>query len=316
MSKQYIFLTILLSVVALTLLGLVFHYGDTIAMLNPKGLIAFKERDLMIIATVLMLIVIIPVFILAIAMAWEYRATNKEAAYTPNWDFNLTAESIWWGFPFIIVIILSFVTWQSSHELDPYKPLQSSIKPLRIQAVALQWKWLFIYPEQKIATLNYLQIPQETPINFEISADAPMNSLWIPELGGQIYAMPGMKSKLHLIADDVGDFRGSSANISGEGFAGMTFTVKSTTQEEFDKWVKDAQQSSKSLDQKTYEKMAKPTSYDPEATYKLEKQDLFDWIVMLPMRPPPPLQKVEIKKTDAQEIQSKNAQDRKKDNQE
>lgn len=283
MSKKYIFLSIFLSLVALILLSLSFYYSGNIAMLNPQGLIAFKERDLMIIATVLMLIVVIPVFILIIAVAWEYRASNKEAKYSPDWDFNLTAESIWWGFPFIIVLILSFVIWHSSHELDPARPLASTTKPLRVQAVALQWKWLFIYPEQGIATINYLQIPEQTPINFEITADAPMNSLWIPELGGQIYAMPGMRSKLHLIADDKGSFRGSSANISGEGYAGMTFVVKSTSQTEFDEWVQSVKGSAASLDLKEYKIIAKPSSYDPAANFLLGKNDLFDWIVMKPM---------------------------------
>jgi cytochrome o ubiquinol oxidase subunit 2 len=282
MSKKYIFLFLFVSVLALTLLGLVFHYSDSIAMLNPKGLIAFKERDLMIIATVLMLIVVIPVFILTIALAFEYRASNTKAEYTPDWDFNLTLESIWWGFPLAIVIILSFVTWQSSHDLDPYKPLQSTTKPLRIQAVALQWKWLFIYPDQKIASINFIQVPEQTPLNFEITSDAPMNSLWIPELGGQIYAMPGMISKLHLMADDTGSFRGSSANISGEGYAGMTFVVKSTSQPDFDKWVESVKKSS-SLGLEQYLKIAKPSSYDPVATFTLGKDDLFEWIAMRPM---------------------------------
>ena len=283
MSKNYIFISLLLSAIALLLLGLVFYYSDDIVIFNPKGLIALKERDLMIIASVLMLIVIIPVFILTIAIAWEYRASNQDAHYTPNWDFNLTAESVWWGFPFIIVLILSFVAWQSSHELDPFRPLHSSTKPLRIQVVALQWKWLFIYPEQNIATINFIQVPVETPINFEITADAPMNSLWIPELGGQIYAMPGMKTQLHLIADSTGEFRGSSANISGEGFAGMVFTVKSSTQTEFNQWVESAKQSKTSLGLKEYQQIAKPSSYDPVAMYSLGKEDLFDWIVMKPM---------------------------------
>lgn len=286
MSKKYVFFTVFWTLVVIIVLGLLSYYSDSIAMFNPKGLIAFKERDLMIIATVLMLIVVIPVFILTIAIAWEYRASNKEAEYTPDWDFNMTLESIWWGFPFAIVVILSFVAWQSSHELDPYKPLQLSTKPLHIQAVALQWKWLFIYPEQNIATVNYLQVPEQTPLNFEITADAPMNSLWIPELGGQIYAMPGMKTKLHLIADDKGSFTGSSANLSGEGYAGMTFTVKATTQAEFDAWIESAKKSQTSLGLKEYQRIVKPSSYDPVATFVLGKGDLFDWIAMKPMMSP------------------------------
>lgn len=285
MRNIEIVLSLLLMIIAFIALGLIYYYSDDIAMLNPKGLIALLERDLMEIATVLMLIVVIPVFILTAAIAWEYRANNTKAKYTPDWDFNFTAEAIWWGFPFAIVIILSFVGWKSSHELDPHKPIQSITKPLKIQVVALQWKWLFLYPEHNIATVNFIQIPKDTPINFEITADAPMNSFWIPELGGQIYAMPGTKTALNLIATDVGNFPGSSANLSGEGYAGMVFHVKSGTKEEFEKWVESAKQSASSLGQEEYLKMAKPSSYVPETTYKLEKGDLFDWIAMKPMMP-------------------------------
>jgi cytochrome o ubiquinol oxidase subunit 2 len=285
MTKSSILLTVVLSVVALSLISLVFLYHGDLAVLDPKGLIGLQERDLMVISTILMLIVVIPVFILIAAIGWEYRASNTKAEYSPEWDDNITMEYIWWGFPFAIVIILSFVAWQSSHELDPYRPLQISTKPLRIQAVALQWKWLFIYPEQNIATINYLEIPEKVPINFEITADAPMNSLWIPELGGQIYAMPGMRTKLHLIANDIGTFRGSSANISGEGFASMVFTVKASPATEFEEWVQSVKQSSKSLDLNEYIQMALPSSHEPKKTYSLGKSDLFDWIVMRPMMP-------------------------------
>lgn len=283
MSTRYVLLTGFLTALALLLLGLLFTYSDEIAILNPKGMIALKERDLMIIATVLMLIVVIPVFILTIAMAWEYRASNTNAEYTPEWDFNLTVESIWWGFPFAIVIILSFVAWESSHDLDPFKSLPSSTKPLRIQVVALQWKWLFIYPEQHIATVNFIQVPDQTPLNFELTADAPMNSFWVPELGGQIYAMPGMKSKLHLIADQPGTFRGSSANISGMGFSGMTFEVRAGSQVEFDHWVESVKKSTSSLGLEEYLKLAKPSSYVAPEVFLLGKENLFDWILMKPM---------------------------------
>lgn len=287
MSNRSITWTILVVLAVLGLLVLMFEYSDRIALLNPKGLIAFKQLNLMIISSVLMLIVVIPVFIMTLAIAWEYRASNKKAKYTPDWDFNLTAELIWWGFPFAIVIILSFVTWYSSHDLDPFKPLSSSGKPLKIQAVALQWKWLFIYPDQEVATVNYIRIPDQTPINFEITADAPMNSLWIPELGGMIYAMPGMRSKLHLIADEPGTFRGSSANISGLGFSGMVFSVQASDLPEFDHWVKEAKQSKIALGLEEYEKLARPSTYATQETYTLDKKDLFNWILMKPMMAPP-----------------------------
>ncbi len=262
-----------------------FYYGKDIAVLEPAGMIALKEKDLIEVATYLMLIVVIPVFIITVVFAWKYRAGNNKAKYDPEWNHSHVAEAIWWGFPCFIILILSILTWKSSHELDPFKPLKSDVKPVKIQVVALQWKWLFIYPEYDIATVNVVAFPVNTPINFELTSDAPMNSFWIPKLGGQIYAMPGMRSKLHLIADQGGDFRGSSANLSGRGFAGMTFTAKATSKEEFDAWVTAAKSSTQVLDLTTYKELAKPSEYNPPAIYTLQKADLFDWIVMKYMMP-------------------------------
>lgn len=255
---------------------LYFLRGKEIAVLNPAGEIALKQRDLIYLSTLLMLIVVIPVFAIAIFVAWKYRASNKKAKYTPDWDFHLLAESIWWGFPLIIIAALSVVTWKSSHELDPFKSLESDVKPLTIQVVALQWKWLFIYPEQKIATINYLQFPEKTPLHFEITSDAPMNAFWIPRLGGQIYAMRGMKTQLHLIANETGTFRGSSANLSGEGFAGMFFNAEATTNSDFEAWVKSVRKSSPPLN---YDQVAEPSSYVPATTYQLDNHELFDIIL-------------------------------------
>lgn len=283
MNKKYLFSLYAFILAVAASLGLVFLFRDQIALLNPKGLIAEKQSHLMLISTLLMLIVVIPVFLLTIFISIKYRAGNKKAAYTPDWDHSYLAESVWWGFPCVIIAILSFIAWKSSHELDPYKPLESDKKPLTIQVVALQWKWLFLYPEQKIATLNFIQFPKDTPINFEITADAPMNSFWIPELGGQIYAMPGMKTKLHLIADTVGEFRGSSANLSGVGFSSMVFTAKASTEEDFESWLKNIEAGS-TLDVSEYNELAKPSVNMPKSFYKLNNDDLFNWIVMKPMK--------------------------------
>lgn len=239
----------------------------------------------MITATWLMLIVVIPVFLLMIFVSWRYRAGNKKATYRPDWDYNHWFECIWWGFPFSIVIFLSIIAWQSSHELDPYKPIESDVKPLKIQVVALQWKWLFIYPEQNIATVNFFQFPEQTPINFEITADAPMNSFWIPQLSGQIYAMPGMSTKLHLIANAIGSYRGSSANLSGDGFAGMTFVAKASSEADFQKWVDSIKDASTSLDLIEYHQLAKPSEYNPVALFSLKDKDLYEQIVMKYMMP-------------------------------
>lgn len=283
MSKKYQWLTIGSLLFMAAILYWIYDYREHIAMLNPKGWVALRERDLMITATILMLLVVVPVFVLTVYIITKFRASNKKAEYRPDWDNNVLLEIIWWGFPFVIVIFLSIIAWTTSHELDPFKPLDSDVKPLKIQVVSLQWKWLFIYPEQNIATVNYFQIPEKTPINFEITSDAPMNSFWLPQLGGQIYAMAGMKTKLHLIADHTGDFRGSSANLSGDGFSGMVFNVKATNEADFNKWVDTVKQSDATLGLEEYKKLAEPSQNNPTAYYKLQKNDLFDWIVMKPM---------------------------------
>ena len=280
------FAFVFLSFLAIALTVFLYPYGAESEVLNPVGIIGIRERDLIFIATLLMSIVVVPVFILTFAVCLRYRASNKDAEYTPNWDNDWLAEAIWWGFPLLIVIFLSLVTWKSSHELDPFKPFQTKVKPIRIQAIALQWKWLFIYPEYDIATVNYFQFPEQTPLNFEITADAPMNSFWLPSLGGQVYAMPGMKTKLHLIAHQIGEFYGSSANLSGTGFAGMRFLAKSVTHKDFEEWVKTAQQSKEKLGMEDYLQLAKPSEYVPETTYSLSDKDLYEEIIMKYMKPP------------------------------
>lgn len=275
---------------ALIILGLIITLVINLThadVLNPKGIIAQKEYDLLIFATLLMLVIVIPVFIMTFTIAWKYREGNKKARYSPDWSGSRLYESIWWGFPLVIILILSIVAWQSSHDLHPFKPIKSDTKPMTIQVVALQWKWLFIYPEQKIATINFVQMPVNTPIRFEITADAPMNSFWIPSLGGQIYAMSGMSTELNLIADKPGNYRGSSANISGEGFSGMKFIAKSTSNNDFNKWFKDAQSSSHYLDMVEYIKLAKPSKNNPVAYYSLADEDLYNKIMAKYIAPVP-----------------------------
>lgn len=263
----------------------ILSFHKEIAILFPKGIIALEERNLLFIIQALMLLVIIPVYILTFIFSWKYRAGNKKSTYDPDLVDNRIAEFIWWGIPLVMTLIIAVLTWYKTHELDPYKPIESPNKPKTIQVVALQWKWLFIYPEEKIATVNYLQIPTQTPIHFEITADAPMNSFWIPHLGGQIYAMPNMKTELHLIADEPGEFRGSSANLSGEGFSGMHFITLAASEKEYQKWIESAKKSSKSLDFNEYDKLAAPSQDNPQEIYQLKDEKLFDQIVMKFMHP-------------------------------
>ncbi len=285
MRKKIILTLLSLGVVVLIGMGIRYLFTLDIPVLQPKGIIGLQQKDLLVLSTWLMLIVVIPVFIMVGLFAWKYRATNKKASYKPDWDHSHIAEAIWWGIPCLIIIALSVITWKSTHDLDPYKPLVSNKKPLKIQVVALQWKWLFIYPEQKIATINFIQFPENTPIHFEITGQSPMNSFWIPQLGGQIFAMPGMNTELHLMADKEGEFRGCSANISGNGFAGMVFTAKASTDAEFEAWVGGVKKSSKGLTQQEYEKIAEPSEYDPVSLYVLKQDKLYDSILMKYMEP-------------------------------
>jgi cytochrome o ubiquinol oxidase subunit 2 len=277
-STKFIILLLIFSSVLIAALAFVFT--TDIAVLHPKGLVGTKEKELLLFATLLLLIVVIPVFLLTFGIAWKYRVENKRTKYDPEHDHNFFAECVWWGIPCVIMIILGIVTWKACHELDPFKPIESEKQSITIQVVALQWKWLFIYPEQRIATVNFVQFPVDTPVHFEITSDAPMNSFWIPRLGGQIYAMSGMRSKLYLMADTIDEFRGSSANISGTGFSGMAFTAKSSSQEDFDQWVSSVGGSSDLLTVNAYEQLSEPSEYHPVVFYRLEKTDLFDWIIM------------------------------------
>lgn len=263
----------------------ILQFRPFISLLFPTGIVALEERNLLFIVQGIMLLVVIPVYVLTFLFSWKYRAQNRQAKYEPDLVDNRIAEYVWWGVPLVLTLIISALTWIQTHALDPYKPIVSDKKPIKIQVVALQWKWLFIYPEENIASVNFFQFPKETPLNFEITADAPMNSFWIPDLGGQIYAMPKMRTLLHLIADKAGDFRGSSANLSGEGFAGMHFLARASTDEEYQQWLVAAKQSTKQLDFAEYEKLAAPSSNHPVEIFQLKKGNLFDQVIMKYMHP-------------------------------
>lgn len=246
---------------ALIIIGVAAWYllRANIPVLEPAGTIGDKQRNLIVFALGLSLIVVIPVYILLFTFAWRYREDNpRKAKYSPELSGNRYIEGVWWLIPSILIAILSVVAWNSSHTLDPYRPLDSNVKPLRIQVVAMDWKWLFIYPEQHVASVNFFQFPKGTPLDFQITSDAPMNSFWIPQLGGQIYAMPGMITQLHLQADKYGSFNGWSANISGDGFARMTFVARSSSKADYEAWLAGTRRSPESLDVAAYERLSRP----------------------------------------------------------
>jgi cytochrome o ubiquinol oxidase subunit 2 len=285
--KRIIGAIVLLIVIAAVVVGAnMLLRNVNIDVLNPQGEIAVKERNLIFFTLLLSSVVVVPVFALLIVFSLRYNATNKrKGMYRPNWDGNRTLETIWWGIPCAIILILGVVTWQTSHELDPYKHLDSNVQPLNVQVVSLQWKWLFVYPDLGVASVNLLQIPVGTPVNFSITSDAPMNSFWVPSLGGQVYAMTGMSTKLSLVADHTGDFKGSSANISGKGFSDMKFIARSSSRSDFDAWVKGIQNSKSYLDMTSYTELAKPATIDQPVFYALSDGALYDKIVAKYMTP-------------------------------
>ena len=244
----------------MVLLGALILYLSkiNIPVLEPKGPIALKERNLIYFALALSLVVVIPVFLLLGIFAWKYRESNTKAKYSPELDHNGATEALWWVIPGILIAILSVVAWNSSHTLDPYRAIASTTPKIKIQVIALDWKWLFIYPAQGIAAVNFFEIPINTPVEFELTSDAPMNSFWIPQLGGQIYAMPGMNTRLNLMATSLGRYNGWSANISGKDFSYMTFVADSVKHSTFNKWINMSKRSHYHLTSESYATLSVP----------------------------------------------------------
>ncbi|MBV4455713.1 MULTISPECIES: ubiquinol oxidase subunit II [Pseudomonas] len=249
--------------------------GCNLIVFNPKGQVAADERDLIILATSLMLLVVVPVIVLTFVFAYRYRATNKKARYSPRWASSHKIEAVVWGVPLLIIIALGWVTWKTTHALDPYRPLDSETPPINVQVVATDWKWLFIYPDLGIASVNELALPVHTPVSFTVTSDAAMTSFFIPALGGQIYAMAGMQTKLHLIANETGEFRGIAANYNGPGFSDMHFATLSLSPADFQAWVAKVKGAATPLDQARYAQLAKPTTRHPVTYYSTVQERLF-----------------------------------------
>ncbi|AZY48320.1 ubiquinol oxidase subunit II [Bordetella avium] len=263
-----------LAVGAVMLLG-----GCSMEILSPKGDIGAQEKTLLLTALGLMLLIVVPVIFMTLYFAWKYRASNTEAEYLPKWSHSTRIEVVVWTIPCIIIAILAVLTWKSSHALDPYRPLQSDVKPVTIEVVSLDWKWLFIYPDYDIATVNQIAFPVNTPVNFRITSQSVMNSFFIPQLGSQIYSMSGMETKLHLNAFEVGDYAGISANYSGSGFSGMRFRALAMTQQGFDDWIAKARASNNPLTPAVYEALTKPSENNPVTMYSEVPTGMFDFIV-------------------------------------
>jgi len=255
--------------------------------MNPTGDIAKQQADLIIISVALMLIIIVPVMILTVLFAWRYRK-NANAKYEPDWDHSTKLELVIWGAPLLIIIVLGLITWVSTHKLDPYRPLDrldehrpipASTKPLEVQVIALDWKWLFIYPEQGIASVNQLVTPIDVPIRFKMTASTVMNTFYIPTLAGMIYTMPGMQTELNAVLNKTGDYQGLSANFSGDGFSHMKFAYKGVSTAEFDAWVQQMKSNPAVLDRADYLVLEKPTAKEAVRHYGQVEPALFNRIL-------------------------------------
>jgi len=246
------------------------------SVLNPAGPVGAGDAIILIDATVIMLAIVIPTAVLAFWMAWRYRASNKKAEYLPYWSYSGRIEAVVWSIPILTITFLGGVTWIGCYQLDPFRPLPSKTPPLEVQVVALDWKWLFIYPQQNIATVNQLVVPAGRPVHFSITSASVFNAFFIPRLGSMIYAMPGMVAQLNLQADHPGDLFGESAQFSGDGFSDMQFHVKSLPPDAFTAWTQGAQGSAQALDRTAYTALARQSQAVTPAAYRLADPGLFN----------------------------------------
>ena len=262
------------------LIGLAMLCGCSEGVLDPKGPIAEGERQILFNSLGIMLAIVVPTILATLGVVFWFRSSNRRARYRPDFAYSGRLEMIVWSIPAMTVLLVGGVAWIGSHDLDPRKPLASDVAPLLVQVVSLDWKWLFIYPDQGIATINQLTIPVGTPVSFELTSSGVMNSFFVPQLGSQIYTMAGMTTRLQLQADHAGIYRGLSANFSGDGFADMRFAVDAVPAEEFGRWLDTAARATGPvLDAAAYGDLAKPSSALPPRTYRAVSPDLFESIV-------------------------------------
>jgi cytochrome o ubiquinol oxidase subunit II len=248
-------------------------------ILDPRGPVASAERLILIDSTAIMLVVVVPVLVLTLAFAWWYRASNRRATYDPNWSYSGQIEMVIWSIPAMVVILLAGVSWTGSHQLDPAAKLASSATPVRIEALSLDWQWLFIYPDEHVAAVNQLVVPAGVPIEFTLSSATVMNAFFVPQLGSQIYAMPGMSTRLNLMADQPGDYPGFSSHFSGDGFADMRFVVHTVAPGNYAEWLKDTRTSGERLDKAGYAILAQPQANGGTKTYRDVEPHLYEWAV-------------------------------------
>jgi cytochrome o ubiquinol oxidase subunit 2 len=262
--------------------------GCNLVIMNPSGDVAMQQRDLIVWSTVLMLVIIVPVILLTLFFAWRYRQSNTSATYDPEWHHSTALEVVIWSAPLCIIVALGGLTWVGTHLLDPYRPLArldaqrpitDDTRPLEIQVVALDWKWLFVYPEQGIAAVNEMAVPVDVPVHFKITASNIMNAFSVPAMAGMIYAMPGMQTQLHAVINHPGVYNGMSANYSGSGFSDMHFKVHGLRQDQFNQWVQQAKVSGGQLGRAEYLELEKPSHKEPIRRFSGVAPDLFKAVV-------------------------------------
>src|ERR1700730_11111108 len=254
-------------------------------ILNPQGPIGAAEKTILIDSLGIMLAIVLPTIVAIFAFAYWFRSSNATANHWPNWAYSGRIELVVWSVPALTVILLGGVAWIGAHQRAPAKPIEGSANPLRIQAVSLDWKWLFIYPDQKVATINTLTVPAGVPLQFQLTSASVMNVFFIPQFGSMIYTMNGMATRLNLQADTPGEFQGLSAHFSGDGFSDMHFDVHVVPSEQFSKWAQDASGGAKALDERSYDEIARPSMKSEQAIYRLADPELFNSIVTQKLPP-------------------------------
>lgn len=263
--------------------------GCEAVVLSPSGDIAARQAELLVQSTLLMLIIIVPVMALTVWFAWRYRAANREASYRPDWDHSTKLELVIWAIPLLIIICLGALTWVGTHLLDPYRPLDrisadqpvGDRQPLQVQVVAMDWKWLFIYPEQGVATVNQMAAPVDRPVQFTLTSTSVMNAFYIPAMAGMIYAMPGMQTTLHGVFNEAGEYQGLASNYSGAGFSGMRFRAQALDEAGFDAWIAQAAASGETLDRARYLELEEPSENVPPMAFAEVDPQLFSRVVNL-----------------------------------
>ena len=282
---KHFFRLLLIALGCLLMLSLAGCKGHLIGMLDPKGIIAYEERKLFFDTLALMLIVVLPVIIMSLTFIYHYQISHRTTDYKPDWGHSYFLESLWWGIPCVIIVILAVMTWKQSHELDPYKQINGHQEtPMVIQVIALPWKWLFIYPQQNIASVNYLEIPVGQQVEFWITTDnVPMSAFFIPQLGSQIYAMAGMRTRLHLLANEQGVYDGMNTQYNGAGFSDMHFMVHAVSPDMMQTWVDEIKTSPTQLTLLSYNALLTPSMGDKPTFYAGVADNLFDDVISLYM---------------------------------